>query len=183
MAGAGSVDVSVSTADRNGGRTWSVSFTSTTGDIDTFSTSASGLTGVGAAVAVAETRKGTYKEVQGIELSMPTHVDEIQTVTIDATGGTFDLTFGSSSTTGGALTAPASAADVQAALESLSNIASGSITVTSTTTGDAVEYQITFTGSDVDGDVDQVTATDVSLSGGASTVASAKTQTGTVDWS
>ena len=50
-------------------------------------------------------------------------VNEVQTITIGATGGTFDLEFdGQSTGTSGALTAPATAAAVQTALEGLSNI-------------------------------------------------------------
>ena len=109
-------------------------------------------------------------------------VDEVQTITVVGTSGTWDVTFDGQSTTGGALTAPATAAQVQAALEGLSNIAAGSIgTVTQATpTAGTIVYTVTFTGTDMAGNQEQIAATDVSLAGGTPSVASATTVEGTI---
>jgi hypothetical protein len=103
----------------------------------------------------------------------------VQTVTIGATGGTFNLEF-NGQTTVTPLSAPASAAAVTTALESLSSIASGSVTVTlDTSVTDTSTYTITFTGADVDGDVAELTVpSDGALVGGTQSSTVATTMTG-----
>ena len=91
-----------------------------------------------------------------------TIVDEVQTVSITATSGTFTLTYAGQTTS--ALTAPATAAAVQAALLALSNIGAKSVTVTlGTSTIDVMNYVVTFTGADVSGNIAEMTITDISL--------------------
>ena len=117
----------------------------------------------------------TVSSIRGITLSNPVY--EVQTVTIGATGGTWDIAFDGQSTTGGALTAPASAEDVQAALEGLSNIGVGSVgtVVLDASTAAVQTYAITFTGSTVatSGNVAQVSPVPTALTGGTQSVESA----------
>jgi hypothetical protein len=91
-------------------------------------------------------------------------VDEIQSVTVTGapTGGTYTLTFAGQTTA--AIAYNATAAAVQAALESLSNIGVGSVAVTGSTGG---PYTVTFGGQYQNVDVAQLTAT-ASLTGGTS---------------
>ncbi|MEU7338711.1 hypothetical protein [Streptomyces sp. NPDC007074] len=100
--------------------------------------------------------------------------DEVQTVTITGgpTGGTFTLTFNGQTTSSIVYNAAASA--VQSALEALSNIAPGDVTVTGSTGG---PYTVTFGGGAYDGtDVPQMTAT-ASLTGGTSPAVAVATTT------
>lgn len=91
--------------------------------------------------------------------------NEVQTVTVDATGGTFTLTFSGQTTS--AIAENASAATVLAALEALSNIAPGDVTVTGSAGG---PYTVTFKGVYANTNVPLMTANAGSLTGGASTV-------------
>jgi hypothetical protein len=81
--------------------------------------------------------------------------NEVQTVTINGapTGGTFTLTFGGQTTA--ALARNASAADVQAALQALSSIGAGNVTVTGSAGG---PYTVTFVGTLGGTNVAQMTA-------------------------
>lgn len=88
---------------------------------------------------------------------------EVQTITIDATGGTFTISFDGETTT--ALAYNASAATVQAALEALSNIDPGDVTVALAT----LVYTITFAGKYRQLNVPALTTGAGSLTGGAST--------------
>lgn len=89
-----------------------------------------------------------------------TWTNEIQTVTLtDATAGTFTLTFDGQTTS--TIAYDATAAAVQSALEALSNLDSGDVTVTGDAGGPwAVEF-------DGQGDVALMTADDSSLTGTA----------------
>jgi hypothetical protein len=78
--------------------------------------------------------------------------NEIQEVHLDATGGTFTLTFRGDTT--GPLAWNISAADMQAALEQMSSFGKGQVAVTR---NDDV-YVLTFQGTLTDTDVPQVTA-------------------------
>jgi hypothetical protein len=69
-------------------------------------------------------------------------VDEVETLTVDATAGTYTLTFGGQTTS--AIAFDATAAQVKAALIALSTIGAGNINVTGNVGG---PYTITFTGS------------------------------------
>jgi len=101
--------------------------------------------------------------------------NEVQTVTITGspTGGTFTLTWNSQTTAGIAYNA--TAATVQSALEALSNIAPGDVTVTGSAGG---PYTITFGGAYLGDDVAQMTASGAGLTGGSSPSVSVATTTG-----
>lgn len=89
---------------------------------------------------------------------------EVQTVTIDATGGTFTLTFDGETTA--AIAENAAAAAVQAALEALSNVNVGDVAVTGSAGG---PYTVTFGGQYLGDNVPAMTADAGSLTGGAGT--------------
>jgi len=101
-------------------------------------------------------------------------LNEVQTVTIDATGGTFTLSFGGETT--GALAWNISAAALLAALEALEGIEVGDLTVTL----DTLVYTITFGGSNAKKDVPVLVADAGSLTGGGSTATVAVSVAGTV---
>ena len=92
------------------------------------------------------------------------NANEVQTVTIDATGGTFTLTYAGQTTT--AIAEAAAATAVQSALEALSNIAVGDVSVAGSAGG---PYTVTFTGLLGSQNVAQMTASGASLTGGAGT--------------
>ncbi len=106
------------------------------------------------------------------------NVDEQQSVSVDATGGTFTLAFN------GAATEPiafdASAADVRAALEALRGpsplepplIAPENVTVSGgpTSAGATAPYVVTFTGDLAGADVAEMNADGSALTGGSGTV-------------
>jgi hypothetical protein len=96
--------------------------------------------------------------------------DEVQTITEGGSGLTsFTLTYSGQTTA--SIAAAATAAQVQSALEALSNIAPGDVTVTGSAGG---PYTVTFGGTLADTNVAQMTATPT---GGTGTVTVA-TQTG-----
>jgi hypothetical protein len=99
--------------------------------------------------------------------------DEQQTITINATGGTFRVTFGGQQTP--ALAWNVSAADLQAALEALSTIGFGNILVTGPVAG---VYTLTFRDALGSQNVAQVTTDATGLTGGAGTAAVATTVAG-----
>lgn len=90
--------------------------------------------------------------------------DEVQALAVDATGGTFTLTFSGQTTA--AIAYNASAATLQTALENLSNIGVGDVTVAKPSAGN---WTITFGGALADTNVAQITTNAASLTGGAST--------------
>lgn len=93
------------------------------------------------------------------------NVSEVQTVTVDATGGTFTLTFDGETT--GAIAEGATAAAVQAALLLLSNLNTGDVVVTGDAGG---PFTVTFGGQYAGTNVPTLTAAAGSLTGGAGTV-------------
>ncbi|MER6844844.1 hypothetical protein [Streptomyces platensis] len=101
--------------------------------------------------------------------------NEVQTVTITGspTGGTFTLTWSGQTTA--AIAYNATAATVRTALEALSNIAPGDVTVTGSAGG---PYTVTFGGANLGDDVAQMTASGASLTGGSSPAVSVATTTG-----
>ncbi|MFE9812419.1 hypothetical protein [Streptomyces sp. NPDC005548] len=113
------------------------------------------------------TASGLYAPYSG-----PTSETQTATVTGSPTGGTFTLTF-SGQTTGG-IAYNASAAVVQAALEALSNIAPGDVTVTGNAGG---PYTVVFGGAYLSDDVSQMTASGASLTGGSSPTVTVTTNT------
>lgn len=102
---------------------------------------------------------------------------EIQSIAVDAAGGTFTITFSAQTTS--AINYNATAAAVTTALEALSNIAPGDVVVTGGpgVAGGATPYVLTFGGT-FEGDVAAVTTTATSLTGGASTAAVTTTTAG-----
>lgn len=97
-----------------------------------------------------------------------TGVSEIVTAVVDATGGTFTLTFGAQTTA--TIPANSTAAVVQAALEALSTIGAGNIAVVRSGSANAYTYTLTFQGVLAYTDVGAITKDQTLLTGGASTV-------------
>lgn len=105
-----------------------------------------------------------------------TPANEVQTITINATGGTFTISFdfeGKSGTTS-ALAWNASAAVVQAALEALPGIGAGNVSVTLA----ALVYTITFQGDLAKANMPAVVTNAAGLTGGAGTAVQATTTQG-----
>ncbi len=104
------------------------------------------------------------------------NTSEIQTVTITGTptGGTFTLTLDGETTAAIAYNAAASA--VQTALENLSNVDPGDVTVTGGP-GPGTPYSVTFGGARVGANVPQMTASG-SFTGGTSPAVAVTTATG-----
>ena len=102
-------------------------------------------------------------------------ISEVQTVTITGgpTGGTFTLTYAGQTTTGIAYNAIAAA--VQTALENLSNLVPGDVTVTGGP-GPATPYVVTFRAAM--GNVGQMTASAAGLTGGTAPAVNVATTTG-----
>jgi hypothetical protein len=98
---------------------------------------------------------------------------EVQQVTVDATSGNWTLSFLGQTTAN--IDSEATAATVQSALEALSNIDPGDVTVTGNPGG---RYTITFQGRYTTEDVGQLVATNVSLAGGGATATVTTTQPG-----
>jgi hypothetical protein len=103
--------------------------------------------------------------------TMPPGVNAVQTVTVSASSGTFTLTFNGATTAG--LAFDASAAAVQAAVEGLSSVGAGNVTVASPAVG---VYAVTFTGSLRTNPMPPLTGDGSGLAGG--TVAVAQTVVG-----
>lgn len=106
-----------------------------------------------------------------------TPADEVQTVTIDATGGTFTLSFTFEGLTGttGALAWNATAATVQAALEALDSIGAGNVSVSLT----GLVYTVTFIGNLAKANVSTLVSNAAGLTGGAGTAVVATVAQGT----
>lgn len=102
------------------------------------------------------------------------NTSEVQSVTITGspTGGTFTLTLDGETTAAIAYNAAASA--VQTALEGLSNVSPGDVTVTGSAGG---PYTVTFAGARAGANVPAMTATG-SLTGGSSPAVAVATPTG-----
>lgn len=99
---------------------------------------------------------------------------EVQTVTVTGspTGGTFTLTWSGQTTS--AIAYNATAATVRTALEALSNINVGDVTVTGNAGG---PYTVTFGGQYLGDDVAQMTASGTSLTGGSTPAVGVATTT------
>lgn len=91
--------------------------------------------------------------------------NEVVTVTVDATGGTFTLTFGGQTTS--AIAEAATAGAVELALEALSTIGNGNVNVSGSAGG---PFTVEFVGDLANTNVGAITADATSLTGGASTV-------------
>lgn len=103
---------------------------------------------------------------------------EVQQIAVDATGGTFTITFDGQTTA--AIAATATAAAVQAALELLGTVNPGDITVTGGpgAAGGATPYILTFGGRYLGLNVPAVTTAAGSLTGGAGTATVTTTTAG-----
>jgi hypothetical protein len=114
------------------------------------------------------TADGTYGIYNGGSVA------EVQTITISATGGTFTVAFDGSPVST-AVAWNATGATLQAALEALSTINPGDVTVSGPTTN---VYTITFGGRYVGKDVPALVTNPGSLTGGSGTAAVATTTAG-----
>ena len=105
-----------------------------------------------------------------------TQQNEVQTITINATGGTFTIAFDFEGKTGttAALAWNAAAAAVQAALEALTPIGAGNVAVTLL----GSVYTITFQGDLQRANLPQLTTNAAGLTGGAGTAVVATTTQG-----
>jgi hypothetical protein len=112
---------------------------------------------------------------KGTILGEQTGVSEVQTVTLGGTptAGTFTITFQGQTTAGIAYNATGAA--VQAALQALSNIGTGNVTVAGAAGG---PYTLTFAGALGNQDVPQVTASNAGLTPPTATVTPATTTPG-----
>lgn len=105
--------------------------------------------------------KGTANTVQTATLSTA-EVDEVQSITVDATGGTFTVT--SPGGTSAAIAYNASAAAVKAAVGALSDIGTANLTVTGSGTAGS-PYLLTYGVALKNLDITQLTADSGSLTG------------------
>src|SRR5262249_19038185 len=112
------------------------------------------------------TNKGSsWAQVRGGDGNVPNStiptsgVNEVQTITINATGGTFTITFNGQTT--GALAFNASQGTVQTALQGLSTIGTGNVSVSLSGT----VYTVTFVGSLAATNVNQMTTDPSGLNG------------------
>lgn len=104
-------------------------------------------------------------------------VNEVSTVTVDATSGNWTLTFDGQTT--GSIAFDAATSAVESAIEALSNVAADDITCTGGPgdEGGTTPYVITFAGS-VAGATHTITVADVDLSGGGASVSIEETTAG-----
>jgi hypothetical protein len=138
-----------------------------------------GAAGTSGAELVWFSATGASAPTDAITGLSTTPASEVQTVTITGTptGGTFTLSLGGATTAALAYNAPT--ATVQTALQGLSTIGSGNVTVTGTA---GTTYTCTFAGTLANQDVATMTAVG-SLTGGTSpTVGVATTTPGTPGW-
>lgn len=105
-----------------------------------------------------------------------TPADEVQTIAIDATGGTFTVTFAFEGKTGTtpAIAWNASAAALQAAVEALDSIGTGNVSVTKLSN----TFTITFIGYLAKANMPAFTTNAAALTGGAGTAVVATTTPG-----
>lgn len=108
-----------------------------------------------------------------LDYSASTYVNEVNTIVVDAAGGTFTITVNGQTTAGIAYDAATSA--VTSALEALSNVAPGDVA----TTGTASNYTLTWGGALANTNV-TISTNAASLTGGAQTATLATTQQGGV---
>ncbi len=141
-----------------------------------------GLTNSGpAALLLGGTAPNTYtgltQATQGLVVLDKTATSEVQAVNINGTSGTFRVTFNGQTTGNLAFNVPASGgvgptASLQNALQALSTIGAGNVSVTLTSTSRGPVYLVTFTGTLANANQPQMTATG---SGGATAVVSTMT--------
>lgn len=140
----------------------------------------------GLAFTMQESKRAVFELYEGVDLSAVTQdagpataaVDEVQTVTISGapTGGTFTLTFNGATTAD--IAHNATGATVQAALEALSTIGSGNVTVSGAGGG---PYTVTFVGTLGGQNVPEMTATGSFTGGTSPSIAVATTTEGVAE--
>jgi ribosomal protein S11 len=150
----------------------SISGSDTTLEIDTLAnlTNARTTVPVGARFTIATVANTTFTVTDA-------NNNEVQQVTVDATSGNFTLTFNGQTT--GSIAFDAAASAVQSALEALSNIASGDVVVTGSAGG---PWDVEFRGTYLGTNVSEMTATDVDLAGGGTTVGVTTLHAGATTW-
>ncbi len=111
----------------------------------------------------------------GVVASGPGNVptNEHQELTIDATGGTYALSYEGEPSS--AVAFDATAAEVQAALEAIAQLGPGNVSVSGSAGG---PYDIEFEGSKADTDVSELSADPTNLTGGAQSATVATTAQG-----
>ena len=124
----------------------------------------------GTGIALAQNQKTAFVSTDAIYASGP-GTNEVQTLTVDATGGTYTLSFGGQTTS--ALAFNASASTIQTALRGLSSIGGTNVAVTG-----SGPYTITFSGSLANTDVALITADSTSLTGNTHTASLVETTKG-----
>lgn len=105
-------------------------------------------------------------------------VNEVQALAVDATGGTFTVTWSGQTTS--ALDFDFTGAEMTTAMEALSNIGAGNIVVTGGPgdNGGTTPYSFEFTGTLAGGNRAEITANGASLTGGAGTATPSTTTAG-----
>ncbi len=135
-----------------------------------------------AAVATTKVGGSAHTPTHATTTAGVAAVNEVQTVTVDATSGNFTLTYAGQTTASIAFDAAPTvgAASIRARLEDLSNIAPGDVAVTGGpgNSGGTTPYTITFGGALAGADVAQVTAASVDLAGGGAAVTTGTTTPG-----
>lgn len=124
----------------------------------------------------AQTKRGVRLEFVGPAAEIEAGANEAQTITIDATGGTFTITFMGATT--GALAWNASANTVRDALVALPTIGSDNGLPNVTVGLASLVYTITFVNHWAEYNVPALTTNAASLTGGAQTAAVATTVPG-----
>lgn len=104
----------------------------------------------------------------GLYRQYAANVAEVQTITRTATGGNVDITFDGETAAGVAVVAATTAAQIQAALETLSNINPGDVAVTG---ADGGPFVVTFGGQYLGEDVPAIVIDDTNATGGTVVVA------------
>lgn len=107
-----------------------------------------------------------------------TDPNEVVTLTVDATGGTYTLTLGADTT--GAIAFDATAAALETELEALTTVGAGNVSVSGGpgNAGGTTPYTIEFVGDLASTDVGAITVDDALLTGGGATATVEVTQAG-----
>ena len=126
------------------------------------------LLGLPALPATAQATPAPAPSLKALAISAPTNLppkqSEVQRLSVEAEGGSFKLSFEGDET--GALEFDESAAEVQAALQSLPKIGPGNVTVSGGPGGDAAHpYFIAFGGEKADADVAGLSVDPAALTG------------------
>jgi hypothetical protein len=118
-------------------------------------------------------------QIEAFEAGVTGNEEQTVTITGTPTGGSFTLTYDGSTTAGIAFDAAASL--VKTRLEALTNIASGSLTVTGGP-GPGTPYVVKFGGTLAGDNIAQMTASAASLTGGSTPAVTVTTTSAGWDW-